>query len=218
MECPTTLGICRVIEEVLSPVSSRSVLAYALERKAMGDITLSWGQVNEPFLKRVDSGLRLFGVADVRRRPILEKLRLSAVSAMASARPAAMGQVEVTIQSEADIVVARNGVRELARTIGFSHTDPIRIATIVSELARNIQLYCGVGRIGGRPLAEPRSGVEIVAVDNGKGIGNLDQILSGQYRSKSGMGLGLLGCKRLADRFDVTTGPKGTTVQVAKYL
>ncbi len=41
--------------------------------------------------------------------------------------------------------------------------------------------------------------------DAGPGIANVDDIFSGQYRSATGMGLGLVGARRLMDRFDIET-------------
>jgi serine/threonine-protein kinase RsbT len=37
-------------------------------------------------------------------------------------------------------------------------------------------------------------------------------VLSGEYRSKTGLGRGLLGTKRLADTFDIATSPNGTHI------
>ena len=62
------------------------------------------------------------------------------------------------------------------------------------------------------------AGIEIVAHDEGPGIGNLDEILAGRYRSRTGMGLGLVGAKRLMDELTIETGPgKGTTVTARRY-
>jgi serine/threonine-protein kinase RsbT len=61
--------------------------------------------------------------------------------------------------------------------------------------------------------------LEITASDHGPGITNLDQILAGRYVSKTGMGMGLSGCRNLVDEFDVqTTAGAGTTVTLRKYL
>ena len=55
--------------------------------------------------------------------------------------------------------------------------------------------------------------------DKGPGIANLQTILDGQYRSQSGMGLGLIGARRLMDHFKIHTGiDKGTTVEVGHHL
>src|SRR5262249_46351098 len=59
----------------------------------------------------------------------------------------------------------------------------------------------------------------IAITDEGPGIRNLDQILAGKYQSETGMGLGLLGARRLMDQFRVDSAPgRGTTVQLRKLL
>jgi signal transduction histidine kinase len=55
--------------------------------------------------------------------------------------------------------------------------------------------------------------------DRGPGIENLDDVLNGRYESKTGMGLGLTGARRLMDDLQISTGAgKGTTVQMRKTL
>src|ERR1700748_3852035 len=100
----------------------------------------------------------------------------------------------VAIRSEADVVVARQRARRIAELLGFERQDQTRIATAVSELARNAFGYAGGGRA--EFLVDPAANPQILKVrigDRGKGIANLQEILDGQYRSQSGMGLGLLG-------------------------
>jgi serine/threonine-protein kinase RsbT len=87
-------------------------------------------------------------------------------------------------------------------------------ATVTSELTRNIVLYAGRGELtfeGGR---NPGSWIVITAVDQGPGIASLELVLSGNYRSRTGMGKGLLGVRRLCDRFDVVTSAQGTRIEV----
>lgn len=45
------------------------------------------------------------------------------------------------IRQEADIAVARQMVKDFAKKNGFSLADVTKIATVVSELSRNIQRY-----------------------------------------------------------------------------
>jgi signal transduction histidine kinase/CheY-like chemotaxis protein len=55
--------------------------------------------------------------------------------------------------------------------------------------------------------------------DRGPGIANLQTILDGSYRSTTGMGLGIVGARRLMDQFDITTAPNsGTVVTLKKML
>jgi serine/threonine-protein kinase RsbT len=93
-----------------------------------------------------------------------------------------------------------------------------KVATIVSELSRNIVSYTPGGSIELTIVdATPRR-IRIRAIDAGKGILDLDAILAGRYRSKTGLGKGILGVKRLADTFEIQTGAAGTHVEVELAL
>jgi serine/threonine-protein kinase RsbT len=88
-----------------------------------------------------------------------------------------------------------------------------KVTTIVSELARNIGSY-GSGTLEVEPMDGQGRRLLIRAADSGPGIPNLDLVLSGRYLSKTGLGRGLLGTKRLPDNFGVATGNRGTTIVV----
>jgi anti-sigma regulatory factor (Ser/Thr protein kinase) len=127
--------------------------------------------------------------------------------------------VTVPIENEGDVVAVRQRAHRIAELLGFERQDQTRIATAVSELARNAFGYAGVGRAEFALVvtAIPQR-IVIRISDQGPGIANLQTILDGQYRSTSGMGLGLVGARRLMDTFEVTTSAAGTRVVVRKYL
>lgn len=122
----------------------------------------------------------------------------------------------VPIHREDDILKARVEARKLLERIGVSLTIQTHLATMVSELARNIILYAdGQGAIDLTLLAPPQKGVGITARDRGPGITNLDLIFNGNYQSRQGMGLGLRGVRRLASFFEIkSTLGVGTTVHI----
>ena len=60
---------------------------------------------------------------------------------------APQNRITIPIKVVADIVTARQHGRELAARSGFSETESTLIATIISELARNIVLYAEIGEI-----------------------------------------------------------------------
>lgn len=128
--------------------------------------------------------------------------------------------VTVPIENEGDVVAVRQRAHRLADLLGFDRQDQTRIATAVSELARNAYGYAGGGRaefVLDAGSAPQRFVVRIC--DKGPGIENLQVILDGQYRSQSGMGLGLVGARRLMDTFSIDSKPgKGTTVEVGHRL
>jgi serine/threonine-protein kinase RsbT len=127
--------------------------------------------------------------------------------------------LEIAIKVEGDIVRARGAGRDMCRDLGLSEINQVKVATAISELARNIFHYAKTGNIGLKRLSAPRPGIEIIATDRGPGIPDLKLVLSGAYRSKTGMGKGLLGARRLVDFFEVDTGPdRGTRVVLRKFV
>ena len=126
--------------------------------------------------------------------------------------------LDIAIKIEGDIVRARGAGRDMCRDLGLSEINQVKVATAISELARNIFHYAKTGNIALRRLAAPRAGIEIIATDQGPGIPDVKLVLSGAYKSKTGMGKGLLGARRLVDFFEVETGPdRGTRVVLRKY-
>ena len=124
------------------------------------------------------------------------------------------------VQLEDDIVVARQRARHLASLLGFDSQEQVRIATAVSEIARNAFRYAREGRvvftIEGRVAPQL---LQVTISDEGPGIAHLNEILTGAYRSVTGMGLGISGSRRLMDRFHIETAPgRGTSVTMGKLL
>ncbi|MFP2911885.1 ATP-binding protein, partial [Pyxidicoccus sp. 3LFB2] len=147
----------------------------------------------------------------------------SAPKPAVSSAPAALAAPEVRattylVRTEADASHARLAARSLCETLGGRGYECQKVATAVSELARNQIAYAGGGTIQLAPEQSPRRLLRVRAEDQGRGIADLERVLSGTYRSKTGMGLGLLGVKRLADKFDVRTGPSGTQVDFEVWL
>ena len=127
--------------------------------------------------------------------------------------------LNVSIKNELDVVGARQRARQIASLCGFGSQDQVRIATAVSELARNIYNYAGEGKIHFLIEGDTAPQVlEICVEDKGPGISNLDLILSGNYQSPTGMGKGVLGARRLMDRFDIKTSSKGTLIKLQKLF
>ncbi|MBU6082005.1 MULTISPECIES: anti-sigma regulatory factor [Allobacillus] len=125
----------------------------------------------------------------------------------------------VPIAKELDIVGARQTGRNIANDLGFSSVDQARIATAISELARNIYLYAKKGEItfqqveGVAPV-----GLKIIAKDNGPGIKDISKSMIDGYSTSGGLGAGLPGVKRLMDDFDIMSSDEGTTIHVIKWL
>lgn len=121
------------------------------------------------------------------------------------------------LRLEHDVVLARQRARQIAAEVGFSAQDQTRIATAVSEIVRNAFRYAHGGRVtfsleDGVP---PKIWVRVE--DQGPGISNLSEIMEGRFASSTGMGLGIIGTKRIMDGFEIDTGTgRGTVVRFAK--
>lgn len=128
--------------------------------------------------------------------------------------------LSVLVDREQAIVQGRQRARQIASLLGFNQQDQTRIATAVSELARNAYQYARGGRVEfSVDLASSLQMLWIQVSDSGPGIRDLDAILGGEYTSSTGMGLGLVGTKRLMDEFEIeSTSQGGTTVWIGKAL
>jgi signal transduction histidine kinase/CheY-like chemotaxis protein len=128
--------------------------------------------------------------------------------------------LEVRIQYEDDVVACRQRARQIGEAAGLEPQQQTRLATAVSEIARNAFMYAGGGTA--EFFLEGTTAPQLLCVrisDKGRGIPNIDQVLDGSYRSNTGMGLGIVGARRLMDTFSVATQPeKGTSIVLGKLL
>lgn len=125
------------------------------------------------------------------------------------------------VRLEHDVVLTRQRARQLAALLGFDAQDQTRIATAVSEIARNAFTYAGGGKVAFsiQQTAEGGSLFTIKVRDEGPGIPHLAQILRAEYDSPTGMGIGITGAQRLVDEFRIEpAAPKGTVVTLSKRV
>jgi serine/threonine-protein kinase RsbT len=123
------------------------------------------------------------------------------------------------IHSSEDVVLVRQAVRTCAVQLGFSLVDQTKIATAASELARNTIVHGGGGEMRLETLRERRrQGIRLTFEDKGEGIPDLELALKDGYTSKSGLGLGLGGAKRLSNDFEIWSVPgEGTRVSITRW-
>jgi signal transduction histidine kinase len=126
----------------------------------------------------------------------------------------------ISLHFEYDLVAARRRARQIAGLLGFVDQDQTRIATVTSEIARNALRYGGGGRVEFSIEADDQQQFLVITVsDRGPGIRNLEEVLSGRYESKTGMGVGLVGARRLMEDVQISTAAgKGTTVILRKRM
>jgi signal transduction histidine kinase/CheY-like chemotaxis protein len=125
----------------------------------------------------------------------------------------------LALRGEEDVVTARLSTRRMAERLGLDRQGQTRIATAVSEIARNAVTH---GR--GGELVFAVDGLEaperfVVRVsDHGPGIAALDEVLAGRAPGGPGQGAGLVSARRLVDDFDIESSPGGTRVRLAQRI
>lgn len=129
-------------------------------------------------------------------------------------------EVVIDIRCEPDVARAIARANAISESVRFTAVDRSRIATAVSELARNILKYAGHGQLTLRPITDrPVHGMEVVALDHGPGIDDVHVALRDHHSTGGTLGLGLPGVRRLMDEFDLESKPgAGTRVTVRKWL
>jgi serine/threonine-protein kinase RsbT len=204
------------LREAIGAVLSRSIVTLGVARAKVNPAQIRPDDEQRLFgeLKR---GLQLFVKEPERRELCLDRLR-QVLASIGPTKPLPE-RIAIDLLSESDIVKARGAGRDLCRDLGFTGAVQIKVATAISELARNAVQYARSGVVTITALAGKRAGIEVVVHDQGPGITDLDQILAGNFHSKSGMGIGLVGTRNLMDEFEIETAPgRGTVVTMRKYI
>jgi serine/threonine-protein kinase RsbT len=195
----------------LSPVTTETVM-----RRALRDAGLSPDVLDVPAMDRLsphlERGIKLFV-------PHERQERLRAELVMLTNHALDLPEMRtVSVRVEEDISEARLAARAICAESGARSLATQKVTTIVSELARNIVTYTPGGSIELRVLSLAPARLRIRAADAGSGIAGLEEILAGRYKSKTGLGRGLIGIKRLAETFSVQSGATGTRVDVEVAL
>lgn len=122
---------------------------------------------------------------------------------------------QLPLATPADVVAARQQARRVGEQLGLDRKGQTRLATAVSEIARNALSHAGGGQVliglAGRQL-------QVAVRDQGGGIADLEQILSGQKVFAPGHGAGLASARRLVDQMDIRSTPGGTEVLLSQWL
>jgi serine/threonine-protein kinase RsbT len=197
--------VLSVLQRYISPVNARAMLTRALQEQGLSPDTVTRGQLRRCSVA-LRRGIALFVPPDRQQSALSE---ISEACGSDSLRPEAAA---FPIRLESDIGRARAEARRICDHLGASPFAMQKVATIVSELARNMVLYANGGEVEIVPVNSGKKRVIVRATDRGPGIPNLDEIMSGRYRSRTGLGRGLIGTKRLADAFDIASNSDGTRV------
>lgn len=125
----------------------------------------------------------------------------------------------LSLQSDGDVVKARQLVREWTAEAKFNLVEQTKLITAASELARNTIIHGGGGTLRMETLNNgARTGLRLTFEDQGPGIPDIELAMRDGYTTGSGLGLGLGGAKRLVNEFQIhsETG-KGTRITVIRW-
>lgn len=143
-----------------------------------------------------------------------------AENAHALAGETASLNINILGRDEMVIVTSRGAARELSRELGFGIVDQTRIATALSEIVRNVVQYASEGEVQLRVIEDNGlPGLEMVVVDQGPGIADVERVLQGGYSTANGFGRGISGARTLMDDFELESEVgRGTRVRMRKWL
>jgi anti-sigma regulatory factor (Ser/Thr protein kinase) len=113
-------------------------------------------------------------------------------------------QVVCAVHEESQVGATRRQAQQIAERTSLDETERGRLAIIVTELANNVLRHGGGGDVILREAnGTPPDGVEVVAVDHGRGISDIEQALRDGHSTAGTSGTGLGSVRRLANEFDI---------------
>ncbi|MEO5929180.1 MAG: ATP-binding SpoIIE family protein phosphatase [Candidatus Kapaibacterium sp.] len=125
--------------------------------------------------------------------------------------------ISLLIQDASQVAEARRISRSMARDTGFDETTAGRAAIAVMEMGTNLIKHAGGGEILITPLSGMNPGMEILSLDKGPGMEDLDRCLADGFSTAGSPGNGLGAIVRVADQWDIHTVPGKGTALVARF-
>ena len=125
--------------------------------------------------------------------------------------------IRVLIQEQSGIAEARRLARSMAQEVGFDESQAEHVAICVTEACTNLLKHAQGGEILLRKTCEEQAGLEMLALDRGPGMTNLDQCLRDGYSTGGTPGQGLGAIMRLSNASDFYTLPGRGTAVLARW-
>ena len=117
----------------------------------------------------------------------------------------------VAVAEATDVSEARRRAGDVSKALDLDDVTGGRVALVVTEMATNLLKHAGGGEVFVGPVELTR-GVQIIAMDRGRGIRNVGESLVDGFSTAGSSGTGLGAIKRAADFFDIYTSPTGTVI------
>jgi anti-sigma regulatory factor (Ser/Thr protein kinase) len=128
-----------------------------------------------------------------------------------------MSSTVMTVTESSQAGFARRTASALAARLGFSEEEQGKVALVVSEAAKNLVAHAREGQLFLRTLySGPHRGVEMLAIDKGPGMADVDRCMRDGYTTSGTGGSGLGAMRRQAHLFDIHSLPGVGTVVLAQ--
>ena len=125
--------------------------------------------------------------------------------------------ISVRIEDASQVGEARRAATMLAQEAGFNETETGKVAIVATELATNIVKHAQRGEVLVRILDQQGNcGVEVLALDSGPGMVDMQQTMRDGFSTSGTPGTGLGAVRRLASVFDVYTSAGGGACALAQ--
>jgi anti-sigma regulatory factor (Ser/Thr protein kinase) len=126
-------------------------------------------------------------------------------------------QLRVEVSGQSDIGECRRNAKRLGDGFRFDETTAGRIAIIATELATNIVRHAGSGEVLLQMLDDGiNPEFEVLAIDQGPGMRNLDTCMKDGFSTGGTAGQGLGAVSRLSSIFDIHSAEGKGTVALAR--
>jgi anti-sigma regulatory factor (Ser/Thr protein kinase) len=127
----------------------------------------------------------------------------------------AHASLPVTETSQTSAV--RFAARELADRLGFTETDSYRVGIVATELATNLVKHARSGEVLLRATPGLQPEVELIALDRGPGIADINAALADGRSTSGTTGIGLGAIRRMSDEFDLYSAVPHGTIVLARF-
>jgi anti-sigma regulatory factor (Ser/Thr protein kinase) len=127
--------------------------------------------------------------------------------------------IPITSGDASQIGHARRRALAAAGAAGFGEVRQTELSIVVTEAARNIANHAHEGHVVISPwIIGQRAGVDVFAIDKGKGISDIDRACEDGYSTAGTAGQGLGAISRLADSLQIYSAPNAGTVLFARIM
>ncbi|MHC0062297.1 ATP-binding SpoIIE family protein phosphatase [Nostoc sp. UIC 10890] len=124
--------------------------------------------------------------------------------------------VAVTITESSQTGEARRVAMALATRLGFQETERGKVAIVVTEIANNLVQHAHGGVVLLRSLKEDsRVGIEILSLDKGRGMVDVDECLQDGFSTAGTLGNGMGAIRRLSSLLEIYSVPNQGTALLA---